>query len=85
MRVILDTNVVVSGLFFGGAPRRILELWREGALEWVITSQILEEYRRVGSVLGRRECGPVLGLRSSPGHRCDAKEAHETSDGGPRR
>jgi uncharacterized protein len=57
VRVILDTNVVVSGLFFGGTPRRILELWKEGALEWVITSQILEEYRRVGSVLGRRYPG----------------------------
>ena len=57
MRVILDTNVVVSGLFFGGAPRRILELWKEGAVEWVITSHILEEYRRVGSLLGRRYPG----------------------------
>jgi uncharacterized protein len=57
VRVILDTNVVVSGLFFGGAPRRILELWREGALEWVITAQILDEYRRVGSVLGQRYPG----------------------------
>lgn len=25
MRVVLDTNVVVSGLFFGGAPQKILE------------------------------------------------------------
>ena len=25
MRVVVDTNVVVSGVFFGGAPRRVVE------------------------------------------------------------
>lgn len=29
MRVVLDTNVVVSGLLWGGPPRRLLELARQ--------------------------------------------------------
>ena len=66
MRVILDTNVVISGLFFGGGPRRILDLWNDGALNWIITQEILEEYRRVGGALGRRyegvDAGPFLDL-----------------------
>ena len=31
MRVVLDTNVLVSGIFFGGVPGRILSAWAEGA------------------------------------------------------
>ena len=26
MRVVVDTNVVISGVFFGGAPRRVVEM-----------------------------------------------------------
>ena len=47
MRVVLDTNVVVSGLFFGGPPRAVLDAWADGELEVVMTPSILEEYRRV--------------------------------------
>lgn len=25
MRVVIDTNVIVSGIFFGGAPRKVIE------------------------------------------------------------
>lgn len=45
LRVVLDTNVVVSGLLFGGPPRRILELALAGAVE-VATSPVLEEELR---------------------------------------
>lgn len=24
MRIVVDTNVVISGIFFGGAPRQVL-------------------------------------------------------------
>ena len=53
MRVILDTNVVVSGVFFGGVPGRILEAWSAGDFVLVLSPEILEEYRRVGHELGR--------------------------------
>ena len=52
MRVILDTNVFVSGVFFGGPPGRILDAWRDGRVQPVLSAEILEEYRRVGQVLG---------------------------------
>ena len=29
VRVVIDTNVLVSGVFFGGLPGRILEAWKE--------------------------------------------------------
>ncbi len=46
MRVVVDTNVVISGLFFGGVPRHVLDLVAEGAFELVLSPKILEEYHR---------------------------------------
>lgn len=51
MRIILDTNVVISGIFFAGPPYQILKAWREGKLHLVISEEILAEYRRVGETL----------------------------------
>ena len=47
MRAVLDTNVVVSGIFFGGVPRTLLEAWAEGRFELVLTPSIFDEYLRV--------------------------------------
>ena len=47
MRVVLDTNVVVSGAFFGGLPRAVLDAWLDGRLLVVTTPKILDEYLRV--------------------------------------
>ena len=30
IRVVLDTNIVVSALLFGGQLERLIELWKEG-------------------------------------------------------
>jgi uncharacterized protein len=51
MKVILDTNVFVSGAFFSGPPFQILAAWREGRVQLIISPEILEEYRRVGKIL----------------------------------
>jgi len=46
-RVVLDTNVFVSGILFGGKPGRILSRAREGNLRLLLSAEILEEYIRV--------------------------------------
>lgn len=51
MRVILDTNVFVSGVFFSGPPYDILDAWRRGKVQLVISPEILAEYQRVGTEL----------------------------------
>jgi uncharacterized protein len=48
VRVILDTNVFVSGVFFTGPPYEILRACREGRFQMALSSEILDEYRRVG-------------------------------------
>ncbi len=47
MKVVLDTNVFVSGIFFGGPPARILTAWQEGQIELIASVEILQEYERV--------------------------------------
>ena len=54
MRAVLDTNVVISAVFFGGVPRRILSAWSAGRFVLVLSPAMLEEYRRVGHDLRRR-------------------------------
>ncbi|MHB8880462.1 MAG: putative toxin-antitoxin system toxin component, PIN family [Thermodesulfovibrionales bacterium] len=51
MRVILDTNVFVSGVFFAGPPYQILEAWRDRKLKLIISQEIIDEYLRVGKIL----------------------------------
>lgn len=48
VRVVVDTNVLFSGLISeSGAPFEILELWRAAQLRLVATEAILAEYQRV--------------------------------------
>ncbi len=48
MRVVLDTNVIISGfLNLGGIPAQILHLWRQERFDVLITGAILEEYIKV--------------------------------------
>lgn len=51
MRVVLDTNVFVSGIFFGGPPYQILRAWRDGKIQLALSPEILDEYQRVGEIL----------------------------------
>lgn len=48
MRIVIDTNVFISGVFWKGTPADILHAWRTGRLEIVLSPAIIEEYQRVG-------------------------------------
>ena len=47
MRVVLDTNVLVSALFFGGTPERILLAGLRREIDVVISDALLAELMRV--------------------------------------
>lgn len=49
MKAVIDTNVFISS-FFGGNPRRIVDLWRTEKLTLCLSKDILDEYIEV---LGR--------------------------------
>jgi putative PIN family toxin of toxin-antitoxin system len=48
LRVVLDTNVLISGSFYSGPPKRILKALIEGKFQMALSPEILSEYRRVG-------------------------------------
>jgi len=51
MRIILDTNVFISGIFFSGPPSQILKAWENQRFQIVLSQQILDEYQRVAEEL----------------------------------
>ena len=58
MRVVVDTNVLISGIFFKGPPHEILEAWINENFDFVVTTEILDEYWRVAEELATQyPCG----------------------------
>jgi putative PIN family toxin of toxin-antitoxin system len=63
-RVVVDTNVFVSS-FFGGNPRKIVDLWKSGQVTICLSKPIIDEYVEVFQRLGlqnERELGELLNL-----------------------
>lgn len=56
LRVVLDTNVLVSGLAYPSSiPGRIVGLWHQGGLDVVLSRYILDEMARVLPRLSRAQ------------------------------
>jgi putative PIN family toxin of toxin-antitoxin system len=51
MKIILDTNVLISGIFFSGPPCKILQAWQEDRIQIAVSKEILSEYHRVAGEL----------------------------------
>lgn len=47
MKVVLDANVFISGIFWSGTPHEVLCLWPEKKIDLLVTRKILNEYFRV--------------------------------------
>jgi putative PIN family toxin of toxin-antitoxin system len=54
LKVVLDTNILISAILFGGKPRLILEKAIRGEIRLCLSEPILEELR---GVLGRSKFG----------------------------
>ena len=53
IRVVLDTNVVVSSLLSAGSPKAVFDLALKPAFVWYVSEPIMAEY----------ECSPILAFR----------------------
>ena len=66
MKVVLDTNVLISGIYFGGLPGKILEAWGARQFQLLVSTEILQEYLNVVERLADRYAGVeyegILGL-----------------------
>lgn len=48
LRVVLDTNVLLSGIAYPtSVPGRIVEAWRHGSIDVLLSAYIVDEVRRV--------------------------------------
>lgn len=47
MRVVVDTNVVISGLLWGGPPNQIMKWARDGRFEILTCEKTADEFKRV--------------------------------------
>ena len=45
--IVIDTNVVISALLFGGGPGKLIELWKKKRIRPLISAEIMTEYLRV--------------------------------------
>jgi len=54
MKIVLDTNVLISGIFFSGLPHRILNAWQQGKIKIALSQEILREYQRVAEELSKQ-------------------------------
>jgi uncharacterized protein len=64
MKVVIDTNIFVSS-FFGGNPRRIIDLWKTEKITLCLSKEILDEYIEVLQRIGLQdedELGELLSL-----------------------
>lgn len=57
MKLVLDTNVFISGIFFSGPPSQILKAWKQSKLQIILSKEILIEYQRVGEELAAKYPG----------------------------
>lgn len=64
MNVVLDTNVLISGIFFGGLPRAVLDAWAEKRFQLLVSPLIFDEYVRTCERLSESHPGleyqPIL-------------------------
>ncbi len=54
MKVVIDTNVVASAMFFGGQPKELLELLVSHKLEAYASTEIITEYQETAEELCSR-------------------------------
>lgn len=54
MKIIIDTNVLASGTFFGGIPGDVINAWIEDEFSINVDEAIFAEYQRVLTSLSKK-------------------------------
>ena len=59
MRIVSDTNVLISGVFFGGFPRKILSAVVNREITACATAEIIDEYEEIIQEMIDRKQGRI--------------------------
>lgn len=82
MKIVLDTNVFISGIFFSGPPSQILTAWKQSKIQIILSKEILKEYQRVGEELSAKypsiNIEPIIELLTIFGEFVETKGITET-------
>ena len=70
MKIVVDTNVVISGVFFGGMPRKVLSAVINKEITACATEEIVDEYNEIVCEMISRKQGhlnndilaPLIGI-----------------------
>ncbi len=54
MRIVIDTNIIASALFFGGKPYQLLRYVMESRVDAVASKEIVDEYEEIVLRLQRK-------------------------------
>ena len=54
MRIVVDTNIIISRIFYGGRPRDLLKKCFTGTLQMVCSEEIFLEYKETIERLSRK-------------------------------
>jgi len=54
MRIVIDTNVVASAIFFGGKPEHLIELLMQQDVDAFVSQDILREYQETVNELTQK-------------------------------
>ena len=66
MRIVIDTNVLISGVFFGGFPRKILSAVVSQEITACATIEIINEYEEIVQEMINRKQGHINKTILSP-------------------
>ena len=47
IRTVIDTNVIISAILFGGIPGELISLWKSGHIQPLTSKDIIDEYIKV--------------------------------------
>lgn len=59
MKIVVDTNVLISGVFFGGFPRKVLSSIVEKRITAFATAEIIDEYEEIVEEMIARKQGNI--------------------------
>ena len=59
MKIVIDTNVLISGVFFGGLPRKILSAVVCQKITACATAEIISEYEEIVQEMISRKQGHI--------------------------
>lgn len=59
MRIVVDTNVIISGVFFGGAPGEVLKAIITSKVTACATTDIVDEYNEIVNEMISRKQGKL--------------------------